>query len=166
MAALRDVIGYLCTRYRLRRAVSKARLTRLVYLADWRSALVRDRQMTDIAWYYDHFGPNTDVVWKTVYEDEHFNIDDRGRGTSDLKVSISVKKPFDFVSLSDDKEILNHVVRTTAKLPWPEFMKLVYSTFPILAGRKYETLNLVVLAQQYSQQLQKAAVVPRPSRYG
>jgi hypothetical protein len=41
MATLGDVMAYLCEHYPHKDDLSKARLTKLVYLADWKSAIER-----------------------------------------------------------------------------------------------------------------------------
>jgi hypothetical protein len=53
MARLRDVVAYLCHEYPHKGELSKARLTKMVYLADWRSAIERGSQVTDIEWVFN-----------------------------------------------------------------------------------------------------------------
>ncbi len=51
MAALKDIIAYYCDRYPHKEELSKARLTKMVYLADWKSAIVHGKQISDIKWF-------------------------------------------------------------------------------------------------------------------
>jgi hypothetical protein len=39
MAELKDIIAYYCKQYPHKAELSKARLTKMVYLADWKSAI-------------------------------------------------------------------------------------------------------------------------------
>ena len=55
MNNLENVIAYFCLHYPHKRELSKARLTKLVYLADWFSALIFRRQITNINWIFNHF---------------------------------------------------------------------------------------------------------------
>jgi hypothetical protein len=46
MSKLADVIAYLCVNYPYKHELSKARLTKLVYLSDWMSAQELGEQIT------------------------------------------------------------------------------------------------------------------------
>lgn len=150
MAELADIIGYLCERYPHKSELSKARLTKMVYLADWKSAIEHDRQLTDIEWFFNNYGPYVDDIWLTAFQDERFNLDHGQNVYGGVKETISLKKPFTPESLSiEDKRILDHVVTQTERLYWNDFMKLVYSTHPVLTGTRGEHLDLDAAAQKY-----------------
>ena len=59
MAKLKDVMAYLIKNYpeNIRHEMSNARLTKMVYLADWHRVLKSDKQITNIDWYFDNYGP-------------------------------------------------------------------------------------------------------------
>lgn len=57
MADLKDVINYIYNTYPHKDKLSKARLVRMLYLADWRSAIVRRRQLTNLKWKLGENGP-------------------------------------------------------------------------------------------------------------
>ncbi|MFC0274215.1 Panacea domain-containing protein [Metabacillus herbersteinensis] len=42
----------------------------MVYLADWYSALKNGKQLTNIEWYFDHYGPYVVDVYNAVKEDQ------------------------------------------------------------------------------------------------
>ena len=54
MAKLVDVIAYIIKRYpsSLADELSNARLTKLVYLSDWKNCLTNDRPISSINWYF------------------------------------------------------------------------------------------------------------------
>ena len=152
-ASLVDVVGYICQRYpRSRKGdLSKARLTKLVYLADWRSVLQNDKQISDITWEVYHYGPWVPDVIKAVEDNpEKFRI---------RKTYTWLGNPKEVVELTDDsftpnllpeeKAAINHVIDVTKDLNWDSFIRLVYSTYPVVTQPKYTPLNLRELAAKY-----------------
>jgi len=71
MSKLSTVLRFLCEKYPLKNELSNARLTKMVYLADWRSALMYGNQITDIEWYFDNFGPYVHDVVNTARTDDY-----------------------------------------------------------------------------------------------
>ena len=57
MAKLKDILAYILKRYPRKHDLSNARVTKLVYLSDWRNAIKHGRQLSDIKWYFDNYGP-------------------------------------------------------------------------------------------------------------
>lgn len=150
MAELKDIIGYLCKNYPLQNELSKARLTKLVYLSDWKSVLEQGHQLSNIKWFFNHFGPYVEEVSQLAYEDEDFNVIGTFNYYGSMKEIISIKKPFEFNSLNiKDIEILDHVIENTNSLNWDDFIQLVYSTYPILINSKYSELDLSYAAKRY-----------------
>lgn len=157
MAAVRDVVAYLCTRYPADKELSKARLTKMVYLADWKAALDGGQQMTDIAWEFNHYGPYVDDVVLAVQDAagfqlvEHRTAEVAGFETAQRKQVVRRSGgDVTFPSLSEeDRRILDHVIGVTAPKYWDEFIKLVYSTYPVLASSRFARLDLVPLAERY-----------------
>lgn len=148
MAAVTDVVAYLCTTFPRRDDLSKSRLTKMAYLADWKSALDTGHQMTDIAWEFNHYGPYVDDVVLSVRNTPGLELVDRpGPGRQTVRC---VDTAVGFPSLTDtDRRILDHVVAVTAPRHWDEFIKLVYSTYPVLSSPRYAQLDLVDLAERY-----------------
>ena len=50
---------------------------------------------------------------------------------------------------SSEREILDHVIAETRKLGFDGFIKLVYSTFPVISGTKGKDLDLIGAAETY-----------------
>ena len=51
--------------------------------------------------------------------------------------------------VADDRQVLDFVIESTSPLNWNEFVKLVYSTYPIVTQPRFSKLDLVAIAQRY-----------------
>jgi hypothetical protein len=74
VASLRDAIAYICKHYPRKDELSNARVTKMVYLTDWRSAITRGKQMTDVPWVFHHYGPFVYDILDTAKEDPEFEV--------------------------------------------------------------------------------------------
>lgn len=150
MAALREVMAYLCAHYKIPDELSKARLTKMIYLADWRSAITQGRQITDIQWQFNHYGPYVPDVEYVARNDQAFEVLETknyfGSGKSLIRL-VGEVPPQSLTS--SDREILDEVMRVTQTQYWQDFIRLVYSTYPILTQPRYAMLDLVEIARQY-----------------
>jgi hypothetical protein len=137
---LQKIIRYIVSRYPESK-LSESRLIKILYLADWRSAILYSKQITEIKWFLNESGLrpnlNIEIPKKTL-----FHIDDF---------------PFD----SKEKEILDHAIKTSATKDLTDLISIVYSTYPILGkiSDRNKELNLVQLAELYknrqNEQIQK-----------
>lgn len=153
MAELKDVMAYICSTYRNKADLSKARLTKLVYLADWRSALLSGQQMTAIQWYFNHFGPYVDDVIRTARGDDDFVVTYEKTVYDDPKSIIELRGKAGWASLTtEDLAVLDHVIGITQELSWDKFIRLVYSTYPVLSQPRHSYLKLPELAVDFSRQ--------------
>jgi hypothetical protein len=153
MADLRDVIAYLCDHYPDKDDLSKARLTKMIYLADWRSAITRGAQITDITWIFNHYGPYVDDVVEMARNDPIFEVLTTENEFGTIKEVIQTKwRGEEYQSLTEgDRGILDFVVERTASRNFRDFIRLVYSTYPVVAQPRYSSLDLVALAREYSE---------------
>lgn len=150
MAELKDVVAYLCCNYPHKEELSKARLTKMVYLADWRSALTRGRQLTSISWVFNHYGPYVEDIISLAREDQDFEVLRQRTQFGDVKEVVSVRRQLPCKSLSnDDIQVLDFVISSTKAKFWDAFIRLVYSTYPIVSQPRYGVLDLVSLAREY-----------------
>src|SRR5687767_14879894 len=93
MDKLTSVMAYFCARYPHKDELSKARLTKMVYLADWRMALEHGDQITDIQWIFNHYGPYV------------HDVEDRAKESPLFKVRSTVNaygSPAEIIQLVDD----------------------------------------------------------------
>jgi hypothetical protein len=152
MARIKDVTAYICAMYPIKHELSKTRVTKLVYLADWKSAQRTEKQLTKIKWYFHNFGPYVDAVIDSAKKDRRFEITSTSNLYGDPKILFSIREGEDYkrgLSLSD-MELIDEVIGETSKLYWDSFIKHVYDTFPIRATNRHQDLNLISLAKQES----------------
>lgn len=132
--------------------LSKGRLNKLIYLADWKYSLNYGKQISNIAWKFNHYGPYVDDVENSISNDllHRFEIQAAATYYGDVKYIITIKKDLNFISPNQkEKEVLDIIIKLTDKLNWTDFINLVYSTYPIKVSERGEKLDLVTLAQQY-----------------
>lgn len=153
MAELHDVMAYLVKNYpgNLHHELSNARLTKMIYLADWHQAINRGKQITSISWYFDNFGPFVRDVEKTAAERDDLFVVNLGSN-----VHGQAKKTFALRDASyapiirpEEAESLDHIISITSKLYWAPFINLVYSTHPIASSQRYSYLDLLEKAAEY-----------------
>ncbi|MCC9655602.1 Panacea domain-containing protein [Rhodopirellula halodulae] len=151
MDTLQDIIAYLLKHYPHKNELSNARLTKMVYLADWRNAVLARRQLTDIDWYFDNYGPFvSDVKQAVQQEPDIFTVRKTENLYGNSKTLIELNDDSYQPSLSKaTKEVLDHVIETTKQLGWNGFISLVYGTYPIASSPRYSMLDLVALASKY-----------------
>lgn len=150
MNRLQNIIAYFCLEYPHSSELSNSRLTKLVYLADWVSALADDKQMTNITWLFNHYGPYVDDIKMAVMSSPNFSLklDYNAFGSSKNVISFSGR--IEDVELSvRDKKILDLVIEKTKGKYYNEFIDYVYSTYPVQSKNRYSTLDLVELAREY-----------------
>jgi len=149
MADVKDVLAYMLNRYR--GETSNARVTKMVYLTDWRHSLLYGRQVTDIEWYFDNYGPFVWTVIEAARENpDLFEIEATqtvfGNSKNVLRLRNKQYKP----QLGDsERAAVDFVVDATKDLTFDAFIKLVYSTYPIMKSDRYESLDLPALAREY-----------------
>ncbi|OLO40326.1 hypothetical protein BTR23_07505 [Alkalihalophilus pseudofirmus] len=154
MAKIKEVIYYFLINYPYKDELSKTRLTKMVYLADWESALSYGKQITKIDWYFDHYGPYVPDVYEVVIKDRKLNIKHGHSAFGNPKQTIEFDEHYQDYSLEkiklDDnqKKILDKVIADTKFLNWNDFIKHVYDTHPIQSQERYHNLDLVALAEE------------------
>jgi hypothetical protein len=151
MASIKDALAYLLLNYPFKNELSNARVTKMVYLADWHHVLKSDRQVTAIKWFFDNYGP---FVWdvKNTAEAEKSLF----RVAESSNYYRSPKCEFEMIDHSyrpeltiSEQQSLQHVIDSTKELGWDGFIKLVYSTYPIVTSSRYTHLDLREKANGY-----------------
>lgn len=150
MNKLKEIVRFLVSNYPHKKELSKARLTKMVYIADWKSALTYGRQLTNIRWQFNHYGPYVDTVIDTVYEDPDIDVISTTNMYGHPKVLIQSRiNHHEYQLDSEEIHILQHVINETANMYWDDFIRYVYSSYPITSQSRYSDLDLPKLAQQY-----------------
>ena len=151
MADVRDVVAYICTNYPYPWHLSKARLTKLIYLADWRSMLKRGRTITSTVWEFNYYGPYVESVVNSVRDDSAFKIIRTLNAYGDLKELVVLKAAVTWPTLTkEDQDIIAFVIDNTQDLTWTKFIELVYATYPVRNTPRHSTLNLQILAREFN----------------
>lgn len=154
MAALADVMEYILRQYPHKNELSNARLTKLIYLADWVSAIRRGKQVTAIEWYFDNYGP---FVWKildTAKDNSRFSVEYSNNyfGSPKAVIRCDDAPAHTENELSDEeRECVDFAIEQTKDLGWDSFIRLVYSTHPVITSERYNKLDLVGKAKEYAQ---------------
>jgi hypothetical protein len=153
---LSGVMAYLCAHYPHPSELSKARLTKMVYLADWRAALDLARQITPIRWTFNHYGPYVDDVLDVARAVPGFDVlaSETMYGTPKeiIRVDAAVAPALYAALTAEDRHVCDQVVAATSSKYWQDFIRLVYSTHPIATQPRYTDLDLVALAREYRSQ--------------
>lgn len=152
MNKLKFIMSYLLDKYPHKHEMSNARLTKTVYLADWHYLLKSGHRLTDIEWIFDNYGP---FVWDIKNEAEQnpslFDVVQtvNARGSKKTLIEAKSKINYDDKLNDEEKASLDSVIESTKKLYWDDFIRLVYSTYPVSNGKRYSVLNLEKFAQEY-----------------
>lgn len=151
MKKLTQIIAYLLDNYPNKQELSNARVTKMVYLADWRNALINKRQLSGISWYFDNHGPFVWDIYNEVAENsEIFSIKEDKNFYGKAKRLFSLDKKIDFDLLNEkDKSVLDKIIESTKSLTWNQFIQLVYSTYPIVSTERYTSLDLTAKAEDF-----------------
>jgi len=158
--ALKDVMAFLLERYPtdLAHELSNARVTKMIYLADWHYAINHDRQITNIDWYFDTYGPFVKDIEKAAQEhNEVFIIDFGNNRYGHPKKTLSLRNPDQQTELDPTvKESLKYVIKITKELYWDRFIKIVYSSYPVRVSERYTYLDLPKLAREFHAERRQA----------
>ena len=137
--SLNDLIKYFCSMYPHSQELSKARLTKMVYLADWENFKVHQEHISNIEWYFDNFGPYVTDVVDTAYNDPDLRIVSTRTiyGTDKTLIEYNGETP---KINTEIKTILDKVINETKPLSWKSFIDYVYATPPIKESTRYNYL--------------------------
>lgn len=153
MAKLHDIMTYIIQNYpdHLNHELSNARLTKMVYLADWHQSINHRRQISSINWYFDNYGPFVhDIEITAANRPDLFMVDLGNNRHGQPKKTFALREEKYHPTLTvEEKNSIDHIINVTQKLYWDSFIKLVYSTHPIASSDRYSYLDLVEKAKEY-----------------
>lgn len=150
MEILKDILAYFCLKYPYPDELSKARLVKMLYLADWKNSIENQTQLTNTEWIFNQYGPYVNDIIETIKYDNRFEIINQTNSYGTPKQLIKVTSNYEIVNLNEqNKQILDFVIKATSVLNYSDFIDLVYSTYPIKVSSKMSQLNLVQLANDY-----------------
>ncbi|MBV1952280.1 MAG: SocA family protein [Cycloclasticus sp.] len=152
-----SIIKYLLIKYPHKDELSASRLTKMIYLMDWKSAIDNGTQITNAQWHFNHYGPYVDDFVKIAKEDKDISVENTSNFYGGKKQLFKLSSDFsgEVKITPEQKEIANFVIDATKQKTYEDFIKLVYSTYPVLSSNKYSDLDLVNMASQYKEVLEK-----------
>ena len=144
-------------------ALSTSRLTNMLYLTDWKSALDYNRQLSDINWVHSPEGPNQEGLLDFMWSDEKtFGVgefaDSSGKRNRYLYLRSDVTDEYHFSV--DEQKVVQHVIDTTKSRNIYDLLKLVHSTYPMMKSNLGERLDLIHFALEYKRVGRKSNLIP------
>lgn len=154
-----NIIKYLLKEYPHKTELSASRLTKMIYLMDWKSSIDFGRQITNAKWHFDHYGPYVDDFVKLAKEDKGIFVENTSNyyGGKKQLFKLTEKSEGDFNLTKEQKDIADFVINATKQKNYEDFIQLVYSTYPVISNDRYSDLDLVSLAAKYKEILAKSS---------
>ncbi len=156
MVELIDIISYILKNYPHKTELSNARLTKMIYLIDWRSAFDYGEQITNINWYFDNYGPFVHDVEDVINNNSGLikRVDTYTIYGTKKTMFLLKNEDIDFDNLSENvTSTIDIIIEKTKRLYWKDFIDFVYSTYPIVTSERYTFLNLIKKAEEYKKEL-------------
>ena len=120
--------------------LSKARLTKMIFLADWENFKINKEQISNIEWYFDNFGPYVTNIIDIAYNDPDVRVVSTRTIYGTDKTLIEYKGEIPNIDINV-KAILDKVINDTRSLSWKNFIDYVYATPPIKQSERYNYLD-------------------------
>jgi hypothetical protein len=124
-------------------------LTKMVYLVDWRHAIVTGKQFTEIKWRCEEYGPVSHEIITTLTNNSVTEL--RETEGADGNVRIYAKDGIVYSLDPAAKEAIDLVIKITRDSGESEMQKIINSTFPVLAGQLNVPLDFTSLVKQYKE---------------
>ncbi len=154
-----NLIKYLLKNYPYKSELSASRLTKMLYLADWKSAIEEAKQLTDAQWHFNHYGPYVDNFINIAKDDDDIEVVSTqtmfGGHKQQIVLSSNFKGNIDVDE--SEKKILDFVIASTKSKNYEDFIKLVYSTYPVVSSSRYSDLDLTKMAKEYTEISEKSS---------
>lgn len=131
---------------------SRGRLTKLIYLADWKAAQRLGRQITATPWYFHNYGPYVPELMDMLLEDaaieEAGGENLLGKARSFLRLHPEYDPAAVAALDENERKILSEVLDETSGMNWTQFIKKIYATYPVEQSSRYSDLDLVAFARE------------------
>ena len=146
-----NIIKYLLKEYPHKSELSASRLTKMIYLMDWKNSVDNRSQITNAKWHFDHYGPYVDDFVNIAKEDSDILVKKTSNFYGGKKQLFLLSEKFDgkIDITPEQKKIADFVIDATKQKNYEDFIKLIYSTFPIISNNRYSDLDLVEMADKY-----------------
>lgn len=159
MENLLELLIYIYKTHPCAEELSPPRLRYTVFLTDWKCAFDYGHQATDILWYNNGGGPQTnDIIQQIRGRTDIFNVEllesPYGGIVEKVKLRSAPRVRLD----PKVKGAVDFVIKKTAHMFWGDFISLVFSTYPVRARGMNSYYNLTKDAIEYKQYLASQAV--------
>jgi hypothetical protein len=113
------------------------------------------RQISNIEWLFNHYGPYVDDVVNLARDSTDFLITQTKNHYGSLKEQFVFQGNIINCSSLDMSEIqvIHDVIRETEPMYLNDFIKHVYSTYPVENSDRYSVLDLPKLSKKESMQI-------------
>lgn len=154
-----NIVKYLLKEYPHKAELSASRLTKMIYLMDWKSSIDYGRQITDAQWHFNHYGPYVDDFVRVAKDDKDISVENTTTYYGGKKQLFKLSEGYKGnIELTDEqRKIADFVIDATKQKTYEDFIQLVYSTFPVISNDRYSDLDLVDLAKKYKELLAKSS---------
>ena len=142
MATLRDTIGLTCSC--LPNGPHLLRLSYILYLTDWSSAVVQGRRVTTLKWLLSAHGPRAEAVDGFLANSREFKL--MGAKGPSAIVLFEGLPPFPSLNKADSR-IIQEIIRVTEDLNWSQMQRLIHQSDPVMFGRIDQDLDLEYFAR-------------------
>jgi predicted metallo-beta-lactamase superfamily hydrolase len=158
-SVISNIIKYLLKEYPHKSELSASRLTKMIYLMDWKSSIDCGKQITNAQWHFDHYGPYVDDFVKLAKEDKDVSVENASTFYGGKKQLFKLSEKFkgNIEITPEQKKIADFVIEATKRKNYEDFIQLVYSTYPIISSNRYSDLDLVSMAEKYKEILAKSS---------
>jgi len=150
MVAFQRAVEYIKGHYPQPDQLTEDRLFAVLYLIDWKSAIERKQPLTDLLWQIERVPePTSDqkkVVISAIQQPGYELQVDASTGHSRV-----IGQTIDNLS-TEDTQVIDFVIQSASQKSWPDLLRLVYSTFPVMTQPKHAPLDLVALADKYNRE--------------
>ena len=147
---LNDIVAYICAAYPQKSELSSARLTKLVYLADWQSARLGEGQLTEIDWIFNHYGPWVPDVMEAAEEDSRLRVIEDTNYYGSPRKRVEPDEGLGSPPALDQRTriLLDKVIAETRHMYFGEFIEHVYKTPPVVRSPRGSHLDLITIAAE------------------
>lgn len=140
-----NILHYLVDKYPYPDDLTRLRVTKLIYLIDWKAVQKTGQQLTNITWSLGQYGPTTETIIETVDKDPGLTFLETVSNFGTKKYLLKTTIPDEQLSYNlscENRHLIDTVINETKDLFWNNFMNHVYQTPPVIQAKSYGVLNL------------------------
>ena len=150
MEKLIDILIYLYRKYPNSNQLSFSRTMKLVYLIEWRFAIINFEKLTDINWTLTKYGPYYSNLIKIFKESSNFELITKIDDNNNQQIVIKFTDKKNDLNLNENtKAVIDFVISHCQNLSWSELNNIVNSTYGIINSNENEIIDILTMAKKY-----------------